>query len=119
MKKVLIFSFVSHYYNNFHEFIGRIIEFVKDYYEGIIYNLPEKRSNFLITKIQDTLDVEEVFFGEVVPKFYQTQILEFSMNDFTLESELLEEMIKEISLKLDNLKETKECINVKFLHYVK
>lgn len=119
MKKVLIFSFVSHYYNNFHEFIGRLIEFVKDYYEGIICNIPEKRSVFLVNKIQDTLDVEEVFFGEVVPKFYQTQILEFSMNDFTHESELIEKIIKEITLKLENLKEMEECINVKFLHYVK
>ena len=119
MKKVLKFSFVSHYYNNFHEFIGRLIEFVKDYYDGIFSYIPEKRSVDIINKIQDTLDVEEVYFGEVVPKYYQTQTLEYNMNDFTDGSELIEKMIREINLTLENLNEMEECINVKFLHYVK
>lgn len=119
MKKVLIFSFVSHYYNNFHEFIGRLIEFVKKYYEEIFSNYPKKRSVFLNNKIQDILDVEQVFHGEVVPQYYHTQILVYTMNDFSDESELIEKMTKDITLTLENLKETEECLNVKFLHNVK
>jgi hypothetical protein len=120
MKKVLKFSFVSHYYNNHYEFISRLIEFIKDYYRGIfketqieietqihpLESIPKKRME------------GEVFFGEVVPVIFEPHTLTYNMNDHEDENVLMDLVINESNLIRESIQESEECINVIFYHYV-
>jgi hypothetical protein len=118
MKKVLKFSFVSHYYNNHYEFISRLIEFIKDYYRGIFKDTSIDSNSISLGKIQKKRIEGEVFFGEVVPVIFEPHTLIYKMNDYKDEDELLDLVVQEIILIQEGIEELEECINVIFYHYV-
>ena len=118
MKKVLKFSFVSHYYNNHYEFVSRLIEFIKNYYRGVFKDTFFESNSISLEKIPKKIIEDEVFFGEVVPVIFEPHILTYNVNDHKNEYDLLDLVIKESNLISESIQESEECINVIFYHYV-
>jgi len=116
--KVLKFSFVSHYYNNYYEFISRLIEFVKDYYRSIFNENPTDSKSLLLVNTPKKRIEGEVFFGEVVPDIFEPHTLTYTMNDHKDENDLLDLVIQETMLIREVIEEMEECINVIFYHNV-
>jgi len=117
MKKVFKFSFVSHYYENHYQFLSRMVEFVKDYYDGLILN-SELNDPPNITGDTESNDEYVIEFGEIVPSILKPITLVFCMNDFPSPNELIDIMCEETRKRRLEVNLMKECINVLIYHNV-
>jgi hypothetical protein len=117
MKKVFKFSFVSHYYDNHYQFLSRMVEFVKDYYDGLILS-PELNDLPNITDELVSDDESVIEFGEIVPRILTPITLVFCMNDFPSPNELIDIMCEETRKRRMDINLMKECINVLIYHNV-
>ena len=116
MRKIFKFSFVSHYYDNHHQFRSRLVEFMKDYYSDLVFNPKYTSSPKYNEEFKE--DQEVLNFGEIVPEILNPITLVFCINDFPSERELIDLICEETSKRREDLDLMKECINVIIYHHV-
>jgi hypothetical protein len=116
MEKTIRFNFVSHYYENIHQFISRVIEFIKDYRE---LSYPKESEFYILNSKIDEFQNGIITLGEIIPSFIEHEIIKTTFGDFNDNNEIVSFIEKSI---LDTYKKnegfSKKSIVIEINHLI-